>query len=280
MMSGSDEMFSRKARDRLSGALTSAVEGSEVFDGLPDLTAGLDSPLRRIVNSGSPWNSPTKSPRQVRRRRKKEQAHDTAFHHTFVMKLFDRSVDLAQFAENASLYPVCRAWMKNQPHNTTFAPRMRTPTPTPEDPEPEKETGSDDVVEGEEQKEKGKGEEEEDPVAVNREGSAEATASRPLPKPVFKEPETPKDIYKLPAFDPMEITKGIREISPRVPKNLVKRKCPEDLEIDESKESAPDLLKSHVGEWKRVRKMWRDAAFANEGRFKESMKILEDMFET
>ena len=49
MMSGSDEMFSRKARDRLSGALTSAVEGSEVFDGLPDLTAGLDSPLRRIV---------------------------------------------------------------------------------------------------------------------------------------------------------------------------------------------------------------------------------------
>jgi hypothetical protein len=41
------------------------------------------------------------------------------------MKLFDRSVDLAQFADNAALYPVCRAWMKNQPHNTNFAPRIR-----------------------------------------------------------------------------------------------------------------------------------------------------------
>ena len=48
-MSGSEEMFSRKARDRLSGALTSAVEGTDILDGLPDLTAGLDSPLRRIV---------------------------------------------------------------------------------------------------------------------------------------------------------------------------------------------------------------------------------------
>ena len=194
------------------------------------------------------------------------------------MKLFDRSVDLAQFAENASLYPVCRAWMKNQPHNTTFAPRMRTPTPTPEAPEPEKEAGSDGVVDGEEQKEKS--EEEEEPGAVNREENAEETGSRSLPKPVFKEPEKPKEIYKLPAFDPMEVTKGITEMSPRIPRNLVKRKCAEDLEIDESKESAPSLLKSHVGEWKRVRKMWRDAAFANEARFKESMKILEDMFET
>ena len=33
------------------------------------------------------------------------------------MKLFDRSVDLAQFDENSPLYPICRAWMKNQPHN-------------------------------------------------------------------------------------------------------------------------------------------------------------------
>ena len=48
-MSGTEEMFSRKARDRLSGALTSAVEGTDILDGLPDLTAGLDSPLRRIV---------------------------------------------------------------------------------------------------------------------------------------------------------------------------------------------------------------------------------------
>merc|ERR1712018_795248 len=48
------------------------------------------------------------------------------------MKLFDRSLDLAQFPEDTALYPVCRAWMKNEPHNTNMAPRLRTPTPEPE----------------------------------------------------------------------------------------------------------------------------------------------------
>ncbi|EDS30152.1 conserved hypothetical protein [Culex quinquefasciatus] len=34
---------------------------------------------------------------------------------TFIMKLFDRSVDLARFPEATPLYPVCRAWMQNAP---------------------------------------------------------------------------------------------------------------------------------------------------------------------
>uniref|UniRef100_A0A1Q3EVT1 Antolefinin n=1 Tax=Culex tarsalis TaxID=7177 RepID=A0A1Q3EVT1_CULTA len=34
---------------------------------------------------------------------------------TFIMKLFDRSVDLARFSEQTALYPVCRAWMQNAP---------------------------------------------------------------------------------------------------------------------------------------------------------------------
>lgn len=34
---------------------------------------------------------------------------------TYVIKLFDRSVDLAQFSENTPLYPICRAWMRNSP---------------------------------------------------------------------------------------------------------------------------------------------------------------------
>lgn len=34
------------------------------------------------------------------------------------MKLFDRSVDLAQFTEDTPLYPICRAWMANQPRST------------------------------------------------------------------------------------------------------------------------------------------------------------------
>ena len=32
-----------------------------------------------------------------------------------MVKLFERSVDLAQFPEDTPLYPVCRAWMQNDP---------------------------------------------------------------------------------------------------------------------------------------------------------------------
>merc|ERR1719411_761929 len=121
------------ARSRLSGALSTAER-------IVDKYAGDDfpmSPYKRFQSLDSPFPSPTKSPRGVRRRRKKAVPLNTAFHHTFVMKLFDRSVDLAQFPVQTPLYPVCRAWMKNDPHNTNMAPRLRTPTPEPEDEEKE-----------------------------------------------------------------------------------------------------------------------------------------------
>lgn len=35
----------------------------------------------------------------------------------FVMKLFDRSVDLTQFTPDTPLYPICRAWFQNNPKN-------------------------------------------------------------------------------------------------------------------------------------------------------------------
>jgi len=31
------------------------------------------------------------------------------------MKLFDRHIDLALFTEETPLYPICRAWMHNDP---------------------------------------------------------------------------------------------------------------------------------------------------------------------
>lgn len=34
---------------------------------------------------------------------------------SYVIKLFDRSVDLAQFNTSTPLYPICRAWMRNNP---------------------------------------------------------------------------------------------------------------------------------------------------------------------
>ena len=116
------------ARNRLSGALN-------IAERIVDKYAGEDfpvSPIKLFQGLDSPFPSPSKSPRGVRRRRKKPIPLNTAFHHTFVMKLFDRSVDLAQFPDFTPLYPVCRAWMKNDPHNTNMAPRLRTPTPEPD----------------------------------------------------------------------------------------------------------------------------------------------------
>uniref|UniRef100_A0A8C9PLR6 Lin-37 DREAM MuvB core complex component n=1 Tax=Spermophilus dauricus TaxID=99837 RepID=A0A8C9PLR6_SPEDA len=57
---------------------------------------------------------------------------------TYVIKLFDRSVDLAQFSENTPLYPICRAWMRNSP---SVREREHSPS-SPLPPLPEDEEGS------------------------------------------------------------------------------------------------------------------------------------------
>jgi len=100
--------------------------------------ASLTSPAKKNTIPGV---SPLPSPAKARKRKRKCASPGSAFHHTFVMKLFDRSVDLAQFGGSTHypLYPVCRAWMKNEPSNTSQAPRTRTPTPEPQSDEGEDE---------------------------------------------------------------------------------------------------------------------------------------------
>jgi len=128
------------ARDRLSGALQVAITNKDDRD--DDSSVADMSPMKRVIGM-SPFGSPAKSPgKGYRRRKRRDVDKNSAFHHTFVMKLFDRSVDLAQFREGTPLYPVCRAWMKNEPTNTDQAPRLRTPTPQPEDDEDKMEDDS------------------------------------------------------------------------------------------------------------------------------------------
>ncbi|KAM6909840.1 protein lin-37 homolog [Xenentodon cancila] len=45
----------------------------------------------------------------------------------YIIKLFDRSVDLAQFNTSTPLYPICRAWMRNNPS-------VREPAASPSSP--------------------------------------------------------------------------------------------------------------------------------------------------
>lgn len=69
----------------------------------------------------SPAVSPSKraSNRAARKRKRKDDFDysDGQVHHQYIMKLFDRSVDLAQFDEDSPLYPICRSWLKNRPYN-------------------------------------------------------------------------------------------------------------------------------------------------------------------
>ncbi|KAL0133333.1 hypothetical protein PUN28_000822 [Cardiocondyla obscurior] len=111
------------ARDRLKGALRELLQHSD--------TSSVDSdespPEYKHSTRKMPKSVNLQQSRKVRRRRPLQT--DSAFHHTYVMKLFDRSVDLAQFQEDTPLYPICRAWMANQPRNPHLVPKVRSPSP-------------------------------------------------------------------------------------------------------------------------------------------------------
>lgn len=49
---------------------------------------------------------------------------------SYIMKLFDRSVNLARFDEETPLYPLCRAWMQNAPRQMNV--KTEKPNEAPE----------------------------------------------------------------------------------------------------------------------------------------------------
>ncbi|GFR74911.1 protein lin-37 homolog [Elysia marginata] len=78
-----------------------------------------------------PTPSPKKSTSKVSRKRKRRadstDDDNADGQQTVIMKLFERSVDLAQFPEDTPLYPVCRAWLHNRPHDKTLGTLTERP---------------------------------------------------------------------------------------------------------------------------------------------------------
>uniref|UniRef100_A0A023F855 Protein lin-37 homolog n=1 Tax=Triatoma infestans TaxID=30076 RepID=A0A023F855_TRIIF len=101
-----DEIVS--ARDRFKGALQHLLPHSDEDSDSSEEDHWPPSKKRLSINKKKQQKSsePEKPP----------EPDTTKFQQSFVMKLFDRSVDLAQFNENTPLYPICRAWIANQPH--------------------------------------------------------------------------------------------------------------------------------------------------------------------
>ncbi|XP_060678225.1 protein lin-37 homolog isoform X1 [Hemiscyllium ocellatum] len=224
------------ARNRLDAVLQCLVEKSDIERDHAD-----DEIVKPVLSDlQSKDSSPaaagkrpsTRFPHQ--RRKKRKETEDAAYEgvhqrpNAYTMKLFDRSVDLAQFNENTPLYPICRSWMRNKP---SLREGTRSPTPQP-------------------------------PVALEDEEVAEVMNGKG------------QDIYKLPVPTPCSL------INLRVPSPLPPTEKHLDISMSRSNvPGVPTLLYNHMDRWKKIRQRWREASHRNQYRYRDSMKILKEMFE-
>lgn len=135
------------ARTRLDATLQSLVDRKD-DPADESLESDSETPfsIDFLTSGDSPASSPSKRnyvyatgiSNKGRKRKRKEDVVETdtgGHHHAYVMKLFDRSVDLAQFNENSSLYSIARAWISNK-----ASEEERSPSPEVE-PQSQEEVG-------------------------------------------------------------------------------------------------------------------------------------------
>ncbi|XP_061572578.1 protein lin-37 homolog [Cololabis saira] len=122
------------ARSRLDAVLKGLVEKSENEREPNESDPGKISTesLNKDLSPSSAGKRPSARFSQHRRKKRKDMDEgipETNQHkqNAYIIKLFDRSVDLAQFNTSTPLYPICRAWMRNNPS-------VREPAASPSSP--------------------------------------------------------------------------------------------------------------------------------------------------
>ncbi|XP_054660971.1 protein lin-37 homolog isoform X3 [Grus americana] len=150
------DLEAASARSRLDAVLQGLLERSqgpreqmeEEAGKAPGDAHSNPPPCCREASPSAPGKRPSGRFSQQRRKKRREAEEglpDPAQqrHNTYVIKLFDRSVELGQFPEGTPLYPVCRAWMRNcptargggaapqLPQHPTAPPRPELPDPAP-----------------------------------------------------------------------------------------------------------------------------------------------------
>lgn len=106
------------ARGRLKGALQ-------------DLVAPSDD--EQSDESEKKYPVPTRGRPPKRSRKEPEEVSSAGpVHESYIMKLFDRSLDLAKYNENTPLYPICRAWIADQPRSSSIRNLRNQRSPSPE----------------------------------------------------------------------------------------------------------------------------------------------------
>lgn len=122
------------ARGRLDAVLQGLVEksdNSERDQNEDDPGKATADSLSKELSPSSVGKRPTARFTQHRRKKRKEMDDSIAEsnqhkQNAYIIKLFDRSVDLAQFSTSTPLYPICRAWMRNNP---TVRDQSASPSP-------------------------------------------------------------------------------------------------------------------------------------------------------
>jgi len=130
IMAGKGKREVSSARNLLDATLQCLVDKKE--EGEFQAEAEMSLPLPEFRSTLSPKKFAMKPNRKRKRKDDSGDYENYDEHQTVIMKLFDRSVDLAQFSEDSSLYPVCRAWIHNRPHDKslgTLTSRPATPDP-------------------------------------------------------------------------------------------------------------------------------------------------------
>lgn len=179
---------------------------------------------------------------------------------SYVMKLFDRSVDLAQFDDTTPLYPICRSWVANQPKKPWEKKKEIPPVPTWNIKE----------------------ETEEEEVKKNPKKEGDTTENPDVDMSEIEPSQIElKVIAKLP---PPSYYVDVNATSMRIPQPLPKyidetnTLLPDESKNVEELPSKEDLLMGHLGRWSLIKRSWLHAAQKNEERYLKSRKLLQLMY--
>lgn len=223
------------ARGRFDAALQGLLQKDEESDSENESD---DKSKAVFTKVGLQSNRTSRPPRK--RRRKEVDLRDSGFHHTFVMRMFDRSVDLAQFELSAPLYPICRAWMINQPHNSSLNVKQEPNSPSNEMFNSTENTQDDEYV------------------------------SEILPD------GPPAIINKIPNPEQWPAEDASRD--PRIPEPLPNTDAKLDINNPENTPVGL-LLNDHQKRWRQIRNLWKNTSKVNDQRYHCSYNILKTMFD-
>ncbi|XP_054019137.1 protein lin-37 homolog [Dryobates pubescens] len=246
------DLEAASARSRLDAVLQELLERREPLEEEVGKTAG--EAHSKEASPSAPGKRPAARLSQQRRkkRREAEEGPEPGLqrHNSYVIKLFDRSVELGQFPEGTPLYPVCRAWMRN-------CPTAQSP-PAPQVTPPRPEVSSTSHLQTYNLK-----------VLHTDSQAYKCPISDPC-APVHAGKVA--DIYELPPPAPPG--------PPRIPSPLGPEVGNQEGELGpDPPPSMASLIYSNMERWKRVRQRWQEAAQRQQQRYGPSLRLLRLIYE-